>query len=923
MRPNKLVMSAFGPYAGRVELDMDKLGTKGLYLIAGDTGAGKTTIFDAITFALFGEASGDIRETNMLRSTYADAKTPTEVELTFTYGDKQYYIRRSPEYERPKKKGEGTVTAKAEATLVLPDESVITKVRDVNQKIVEIMGVDRNQFSQIAMIAQGDFRKLLFASTEERKRIFQKLFRTELYSKLQEKLKDDARILIKENDDISKSLKQYIDDINCGEIDEITQLNLTKAKTGELPYDEVKLLLERLIDQDRKLDESLVEEEAKINEKLDGIKDIIAEANATSDAKEKLSASQLSLAKLEEQLPSYELEFKTLEEKKDEIREQGEILAEIRAQLPEYSSLDNNRAKAKTSEETIRDNQSSYDHKLTLKESYEKKIGELEEELKALGQIHSEKASLEGEGKVLIERGQSITALITDLNQLGQFQTELESAQRIYQEDSVEADKKRNEFALKNRAFLDEQAGIIADSIKPGEPCPVCGSLEHPSLAKRGEHAPTKEELDRCAEESDLLQEKARISSEAAAKARGQVEEKEKSVEKAIIDIFGKPMSLEEAQEEGTKILGAIAQKKKTIDDRLGEIEKSITRRQQIEDEILLDEREKLDKVLDDIKDISNNLAADKASLQLLQEAIRTLETKLKYQDRQEAEEAINSLMLAKAEFESDYEKAKTDLENCRNEIQVQKRTIEETTELVAKAREIDSGALIEERGSLQDSSKNLRDRSQAVHARFLANEAILDKVRDRLVEKAKLEDELQWLGSLSDVANGRVKGKEKIMLETYVQMSYFDRIIERANRRLLVMTGNQYELVRRHEAENNRSQSGLELNVLDHYNGTERSVKSLSGGETFKASLSLALGLSEEIQSNAGGIKLDTMFVDEGFGSLDDDSLEQAMKALSTLADGNRLVGIISHVAELKTKIDKQILITKEKVGGSRISVV
>jgi len=218
---------------------------------------------------------------------------------------------------------------------------------------------------------------------------------------------------------------------------------------------------------------------------------------------------------------------------------------------------------------------------------------------------------------------------------------------------------------------------------------------------------------------------------------------------------------------------------------------------------------------------------------------------------------------------------------------------------------------------------KLIENQAKTIYSRITSNKASLDNILKKLNEIKTVEEKWIWIKSLSNTANGNLSGKEKIMLETYIQMTYFDRIINRANTRFMVMSGGQYELKPRKEAENNRSQSGLELDVIDHYNGTERSVKTLSGGESFKASLSLALGLSDEIQSSAGGIKLDTMFVDEGFGSLDDESLAQAIKALSSLAEGNRLVGIISHVSELKDKIDKQIVVKKEKTGGSNISIV
>ena len=242
LRPLKLIMSAFGPYAGSTEVDFTSLGERGLYLITGDTGAGKTTIFDAITFALYGEASGEIREASMLRSNYADEKTPTFVELSFVLGGKEYRVRRNPEYNRPKARGEGFTLQKSDAELTLPDGKIITRQKDVNQQIVEILGIDRSQFTRIAMIAQGDFRKLLFASTEERKKIFQKLFHTHLYQSLQEELKRISAQMRKEFEKASASLDQYAEGILCGEEDPLFDIVL-QAREHQIPVAKIAELL--------------------------------------------------------------------------------------------------------------------------------------------------------------------------------------------------------------------------------------------------------------------------------------------------------------------------------------------------------------------------------------------------------------------------------------------------------------------------------------------------------------------------------------------------------------------------------------------------------------------------------------------------------------------------------------------------------
>ena len=293
------------------------------------------------------------------------------------------------------------------------------------------------------------------------------------------------------------------------------------------------------------------------------------------------------------------------------------------------------------------------------------------------------------------------------------------------------------------------------------------------------------------------------------------------------------------------------------------------------------------------------------------------------FENKSVALEEKAKLEMLKNTIEEAIEKEKTNFENNEKNIAAIKSRVEENQKLLATAKEIDVFALQCKQAELKGEKESVMTLQKSVHSQRVANVISLENIKQKSDEINVVEEKWMWVKSLSNTANGNISGKEKIMLETYIQMTYFDRIINRANSRLLVMSGGQYELVRRKEAENNRSQSGLELDVTDHYNGTKRSVKTLSGGESFMASLSLALGLSDEIQSSAGGIRLDTMFVDEGFGSLDEESLSQAIRALSSLAEGNRLVGIISHVNELKERIEKQIVVKKEKSGGSRVSIV
>jgi len=359
-------------------------------------------------------------------------------------------------------------------------------------------------------------------------------------------------------------------------------------------------------------------------------------------------------------------------------------------------------------------------------------------------------------------------------------------------------------------------------------------------------------------------------------------------------------------------IIGYFADKMETKEKRKDDINR-----------VLPEKREKLEGVKQQILALKEDISKNKAVAETVEKRVLQISQKLMFENKSVAQGVKAELEERKTVLENAMVKAKEAFENNEKNIASVVSRIEENKRLIATTAETDADAEQLKQAELKTKKEQLLKTQKDVHSSKTANMVCLENILRKSEEIKSVEEKWTWVKALSNTANGNISGKEKIMLETYIQMTYFDRIINRANSRLLVMSGGQYELVRRKEAENNRSQSGLELDVVDHYNGTKRSVKTLSGGESFMASLSLALGLSDEIQSSAGGIRLDTMFVDEGFGSLDEESLSQAIRALSSLAEGNRLVGIISHVNELKERIEKQIVVKKEKTGGSRVSVV
>ncbi len=920
MRPYKLVMSAFGPYAGKTEVELDKLGQSGLYLITGDTGAGKTTIFDAITFALFGEASGNNRETSMFRSKYAKAETPTEVELWFSSGEKDYYVKRNPEYDRPKTRGEGVTTEKANAELHLPDGRVITKLKEVNTAIAEIIGVDRNQFTQIAMIAQGDFLKLLLASTEDRKKIFQKLFKTQSYYLLQEKLKTESGKLGHEYEAIKSSIEQYIAGIVCGEMSPFFS-EVNSAKSGNLSTEEIVNLLEKLISEDESTEKSVAKEKAKLVGELDGVKARLAKAEdvilAKADAEKNEAEFKAETEKEKELLNTLQSAEKQLPKAKELLQK----AAEINAMIPDYDELAKKQELSGENHKFIEDSKGRVVYEEEKIKVLVDEIIALTEELKSLEKSGEEKILLENEIRRLDEEREKLQKLSDSIDDVNALNLKYVKSKEIYIKKNSDAEKLEAELKEKTRIYLEAQAGILADTLKENMPCPVCGSLEHPRIATKPDDVPTKDELDSLREKVEKENSATTEAREEAGKLKGALTEKQESLVSELSAI-GKGVLPEDAAAVISKRLEGLGSQLAEIQEKTDIAEAKIRRKEAL-DKIVPKKNEELEILREKLSKITDETKVKIAENAALEKRIAELAKKLPFETKRAAYTEIAVLEERAAEIEKIFNEALKAVNENKEKLAFLKSAKEEIKKRLVGDDDFDTEKDNALKAELEEKQLELDREEKTVHSRITLNKASLESIMQKLSSIREVEEKWIWMKSLSNTANGNLGGKEKIMLETYIQMTYFDRIINRANTRFMVMSGGQYELKRRKEAQNNRSQSGLELDVLDHYNGSLRSVKTLSGGESFKASLSLALGLSDEIQSSAGGIRLETMFVDEGFGSLDDESLAQAIKALSSLAEGNRLVGIISHVSELKEKIDKQIVVRKDKDGGSNISII
>lgn len=921
MKPIKLIMSAFGPYADRTELDFTLLGNSGVYLICGETGAGKTTIFDAIVFALYGRASGDSRQPEMFRSKYANPDTPTFVDLTFKYRDEEYRVIRNPEYERKKAKGEGVTKEAAYAELRRPDGKVFTKVKEVNEQITQILGIDREQFRQIAMIAQGDFNKLLLAPTEERKAIFRRIFGTQRYQQLQEELKraeSEARSLYRA---AVGAVEQYVGGISCDAGSPLYPL-VQQAVSGNMPVAETISLIERLISDD-KGELNVCEGELKLIEEELTRKTALAASLTERDKIITLKAQEEGELPLKEKrLGELAAKLSSSEEAAKESGKLSDEITTIKERLPLYEETELMKGEVVSLASSIVKAQRDIETANAKAEESKALAAELEKKREGLNALSVEAVRTANEHTAFNAQKEEIEALISLAAELSKKSVEYNAAAEEYKRARVASQECTNTYNALNVAYLDAQAGVLAATLQSGIPCPVCGSKEHPAPAKLHESAPTEKQLQQAKAAMDKSDAEARRASDRAGELNGlyqglysQLKQSAaKYLNDGITNLRGVKEALNAAYSEVKQKLFALS---KLLEEQKAELKKGDNIVEDIQ--AAKQSAESFQKIANEAASNLSSLVARKAQTE---ELLKKSEGRLIFESKALALKKMEELSARKTQLEKDLATERTLYEECRAQVGALKAKIESYARQLATASQ---GSITEVKAditALNDRKQALSAQRQAIGVRLSINGRCLEDIARSRTQAEGAERKYALLKNLSETANGGLSGKEKVTIEAYVQAAFFDRILIRANRRFMVMTDNQYELKRRIEAENNRSQSGLELDVLDHYNGTTRSVKTLSGGESFKASLALALGTSEEIQSSAGGIKLDTMFVDEGFGTLSSQSLDAAMNALIGLSEGDRLVGVISHVAELKDRIDRQIVVSKDVTGGSRLEI-
>lgn len=887
MKPLKIKISAFGPYKNCIDIDFEMLGESGIFLITGDTGAGKTTIFDSISFALFGEVSGSNRPVPSVRSDFANNDTETFVELEFTHKNKKYKIRRNPAYERTKKRGEGTTKTSADASLEY-DDKVISGTKNVDIKIEEILGINSKQFKQISMLAQGEFLKILFAESKDRTEIFRRIFDTDIYNQIAKRLADKTRIAKAE----LEQLKDYFA-INSSNI--VWKDGIQSVQPKDVNELFIQEILEKLQQEIKVNSEQFGKCQEQIGKQSDENSKMEKEIMAQKDKNDKIDRCQ----KLQD-------EQKVLQEKQEDIK-QKEILIQKSQEI--INKILPKEDKKKELEKEILQKQKvlqDISEKIELgkkKEEKFKQILELIEIIKGQFQKYSELK----DGKTELE--DKIKKLQVIIKEQENKKIASENAQKL----EVEWEKLSTEVLEKEKEFFKEQAGILAEKLKENEPCPVCGSLHHPNLAIKSTSVLTKEELDN-------LKEKEEKSRKTLTDATNKVTEINSKIE-TLIKEFGEKPDVELYNKKYLEISEELEKAYNQLNDNYKQIMLKDIVIESFEYDIF---KEK----------ITNKISKEREEflkLQTQQEENKKQIDELLQKQEKAQNDYQNTLKELGFENEEQYKKSvlnnlqieifSKEIEKYKTDVTINATKLEEIQKEIKGFEKVDLTAKIQEFNNKKQKLEDMRKQQMEYHRIFENNNRILVDLQTNSKKLDSKIKEFTMVEDLSKIANGTVYGKRRIEFEQFVQASYFDMVIIEANKRLLKMTDNRFLLVRKESSERVSDKIGLELEVIDNYNGKRRDVKSLSGGEAFKAALSLALGLSDVIQSYSGGIVVDTMFIDEGFGSLDTESREQAINTLNQLTDNHKLIGIISHVTELKERIDKKIIVTKS-TEGSKITV-
>lgn len=927
MKPLKLTMSAFGSYAGKNVIDFTGQ-QQGIFLITGDTGAGKTTIFDAITYALYNQTSGGERNGNMMRSQYAQPETETYVELEFLYRGQTYRVRRNPDYKITKTLKNGKIREQKvphSVELTLPDGTVFPEKKNATDaKIIEILGLTADQFSQIVMIAQGDFLKLLYTKSDERKMIFSKLFRTDIYWKIQENLRRKSMEMderIQENDRAFEQEKSRI---------------MPLPESEEIPLDElVERLRERLKDalKEQNLRRANVEELNKKITKYEEINKLFVSLEKIRQTGKELEARQAESKERRQQIENARKADKVLVAEQQNLRQQQEVEQSAQAIAKMTETLANNQEMF----ETLKTQQQEAEAKQKREAAdIQKKMLALEQSFpsyEALQNARSEeqqaKKVWEDLGKTSEESFHKKEAGIAALKEQQKRQEQVvEQTKKNWEQTSLSASESAKHYEHMYEAFLKEQAGILAENLSAGCPCPVCGSTIHPDPAKLSDHAVTELEVEQAKKTRAAAEEKRDLAYAAFEAEKTEKQKLAQAVEKEEADFVLAQTIAKQQRKEAEQNYASLQKtaeqiREKLVYPSLAEAKKQYAAMQkalEAAEQEIAKKRQKVSELAEAMNTLKgqklaeeeNQKTAKKLAVKTEKEYAKLLEksgfiSEETYHLAILPERSRSKLEREEKEYESQCLRQQS--EQKLLEKQVSGKTYTDTTEL--------NEQLKAEKQALKEAEKTYME----LHTAYENDRSVLQNCAVYLEKGKKLEREDQVIKSLSKTANGRLSGSAKIDFETYIQRQYFKQIIHEANKRLLTMSNHQFILKLKEEANTGRkTNEGLDLSVYSLVTDSERDVKTLSGGESFLAALAMALGLSDIVERSAGAIHPDMMFIDEGFGSLDAQSRQQAIEVLAELAGDSRMVGIISHVTELKEQIDRKLVVSRTDKGSRAV---
>lgn len=1034
MRPLLLKLQAFGPYAKTEIIDFTVLENRNMFVISGKTGAGKTTIFDGISFAIYGKASGDDRAGTDLRSHFAESDLATEVSLQFSLRDKIYLIWRAPAQEKLKKSGEGstTVGAKAELYEITSEGKLLLagNVRDTDEKIKQIIGLDANQFKQILMIPQGDFKKLLVSESKDKEQILQKLFHTQIYKKIEEKLKENATALKRSEEQVQLEMQSLMTDIVWQmkeEEESQEQPQHPESVLDALDKDidnrklallELQKLLQETTEQDKLLQTELIQAKELLTkfaerDQLKQEKIILDEQKEAIVACKEMVEQAQKANLLDKQEQSYLRIGRRVKETKDlveNLRQQEASLVSKIASLQQAYNEELSKTKEREEAATKVINLQELRNDVLSFESFSKEVKEAEEKSKECQQkridfenkqeaeaqrLSSMQADLASAQKAAVlfsesireqEKNEATRTMLTQYQAALQKQANIENEynhekQALEQAEKLVGEEKERFDELEN-SMMHFHASVLANGLEEGQPCTVCGSTVHPKLASQTEEGTSQEELERQKEklaaaekqkdlikqkhyqfqvqfehinaeiekqrqaiadvianfsndllksEAEKLEEKGKqlnVQINELAKQKEQLSSLEKQIEQSKTVIEQLRLDLKEAKTMEDDWRGRYIQLSTKLEAMQERLPEQLRTEQGFEDALkkAVTERDRLQQLLEtkqkDLHTAEQENAKVKSALETNEKTLQSLEAELNEERalfKAEMEKqgfSHYNLYVAAKKTESEVQELKTRIEQYETEYQRVQHVLANLEFTLKDMAAPDINKLQEQIAQLAAALQKLRDElsEQTIHIK--QNENIAYKLGEMIIKQKEIQEKYEQIGHLYEMSKGQ--NRFRITFERFVLAAFLDDILLEANERLRKMTSGRYELLRKVDPTRKNIQSGLELTVFDQYTGMERHVKTLSGGESFKASLALALGLAAVVQNNAGGISLETMFIDEGFGTLDPESLDQAIEALLEIQSNGRLVGIISHVPELKERIDANLEVIATQTGST-----